>query len=195
MSQLHTPGRAVCLMGSARTGGSTERLIDAIMLGMRQAKLDAIKYCIGQCDIRYCLGCKRCYADGCCVQQDDVKSIVSDMLSADAVVIAAPSYWAGVPGQMKTFFDRCTPYGDTNENRTLFANHPIKGVAIAIRAGSRPQENELVLDAIAHFFGHLGIDTVKRVSLTGVDTPDDLLMRYPDILREMQALGQSILQD
>ena len=55
---------------------------------------------------------------------------------ADFVVIAAPSYWAEVPGQLKVFFDRSTPYGDTNPSRRLWRKKPAKGIAIAVRAGS-----------------------------------------------------------
>ena len=103
--------KATCIVGSARSSGSTAYLIDTIAAGMREAGVAVTKYCIGKENLRYCLGCKKCYIDGECVHHDTVKQIVSDILSSDFVVIAAPSYWADVPGQLKTLFERNTPYG------------------------------------------------------------------------------------
>ena len=184
--------KATCIVGSARSNGSTAYLIDTIARGMRAAGAEVQKYCIGQANIRYCLGCKKCYTDGLCAQKDDVHKIVSDILESDWVVIAAPSYWADVPGQLKTFFDRNTPYGDTNPNRVLRADKPIKGIAIAVRAGVRPQENELILNAIQHYYGHLGIETVKRISVCETDSLEDLLTKHPDVIEEVYELGKNI---
>ena len=185
--------KATCIVGSARSNGSTAYLIDAMSKGMAEAGIMVQKYCIGEANVKYCLGCKLCYRDGHCVQQDDVEMIVKDILTSDVVVIAAPSYWADVPGQLKTFFDRNTPYGDTNPNRTLKAETPIKGIAIAVRAGVRQQENELILNAIEHYFGHLGIECVKRISVCETDTLSDLLEKHQDAIREVYELGKNMM--
>jgi len=184
--------KATCIVGSARANGSTAFLVDSMAKGLNEAGAEVRKYCIGEADIAYCFGCKKCYRDGHCVQKDDVEQIVKDILASDVVVIAAPSYWADVPGQLKTFFDRNTPYGDTNPNRALKADKPIKGVAIAVRAGVRRQENEGILNSIAHYYGHLGIDCVKRISVCETDTPADLQEKHPDVIREVYELGKNI---
>lgn len=110
---------ATCIVGSARANGSTAYLVDTIIKGMQENGIETCKYCIGNAYINFCRGCKKCYIDGKCVQQDDVEKIVSDILTSDYVVNAAPSYWADIPGQLKTFFDRNTPYGNTNPNRIM----------------------------------------------------------------------------
>ena len=184
--------KATCIAGSARSNGSTSYLIDTISAGMREAGIDVTNYYIGKENIHYCLGCKKCYTDGKCVHNDIVKQIVSDIVSSDFVVMAAPSYWADVPGQLKTFFDRNTPYGDTNPNRILRADKPIKGIAIAVRAGVRQQENELILNSIQHYYGHLGIETVKRISICETDTLEDLKTKHHDVIGEIYQLGKNI---
>lgn len=186
--------KATCIVGSARANGSTAHLVDAFMRGWTEQGGEAVKYCIGEMDVRYCLGCKHCYTDGKCVQDDDVEAVVADILQADCVVMAAPSYWAGVPGQLKTFFDRNTPYGDTNPNRVLKADKPIRGIAVAVRAGTRPQENELILDAIEHYYGHLGIETVTRISICETDTLEDLLAKHQAEIEELYALGRRMAE-
>lgn len=184
--------KAVCIVGSARNNGSSNYLIDMIIKGMAENGIESKKYCVGDMNINYCLGCKKCYTDGKCVQNDDVYKIVSDILSSDYVVIAAPSYWADVPGQLKVFFDRNTPFGDTNPNRILMAEKKIKGIAIAVRAGVRQAENDLILNSIEHYFGHLGIETVKKFSVLQTNTLDDLLTKHKDKINEIYEAGKSI---
>lgn len=81
-------------------------------------------------------------------------------------MIALPSYWADVPGQLKTFFDRNTPYGDTNDNRILKASKHIKG-----------------------------IETVKRISICETDTLNDLLEKHQTEIREILEFGKKIVSD
>lgn len=169
--------KAVLLNGSARNNGSCSYILEKVKEAMCCDFTEIIKYNISKMNIGYCRGCKSCYIDGKCVQNDDVEIIVNDILDADYVFIATPSYWADVPGQLKTFFDRNTPFGDTNENRALFAKKQIKGVGIAVRAGKTERENEVILDFIDHYFGHMDITPVKRFSITEVNTLDDLLCK------------------
>lgn len=187
--------KVTCIVGSARANGSTGYLIDTFIQGLDKTAVEVRKYCIGDVKIGFCHGCKKCYTDGECIQKDDVKTIVSDIISSDYVVIAAPSYWADVPGQLKTFFDRNTPYGDTNPNRSLQADKPVKGIAVAVRAGIRAQENEQILNSIEHYYGHLGIETVKRISICETDTLNDLLEKHPAEIQEMLELGKAISQN
>ncbi|MDE7464685.1 MAG: flavodoxin family protein, partial [Clostridiales bacterium] len=178
----------------ARNNGSCAFLIDSFVKGFITANANIVKYDIGDVDLHFCKGCKKCYVDGRCVQNDDVLKIVQDILTSDIVVIAAPSYWADVPGQLKTLFDRTTPYGDTNPNRILAASKPIKGIAVAVRAGVREQENELILNAIEHYYGHLGIETIKRISITQTDKLSDLIVNHGDDIAQITELGKTLSQ-
>lgn len=184
--------KVTCINGSARSNGSCAYLIDSFIKGAVENNAEVVKYCVGDADLHFCKGCKKCYIDGCCVQKDDVQNIVADILSSDIAVIAAPSYWADVPAQLKTLFDRTTPYGDTNPNRIMTANKNIKGVAIAVRAGVREQENEAILHSIAHYFGHLGIDTVERISITQTEKLDDLINDHRDAVVHIFELGRAL---
>lgn len=170
--------KATCIVGSARSNGSVAYLIDTVIKGLKENGCEVKKYNIGEANIKFCRGCKNCYTDGKCIINDDVKIIVKDILTSDYVFIASPSYWAYLPAQLKTFIDRNTPYGDTNPNRILTTNKQPKGIAIAVRAGTREHENNLILDAIEHYFGHLGIEPIKRVSICETDSLEDLLSKH-----------------
>lgn len=182
--------KITCIVGSPKNNGSCAYLIDTLIKGIGTASIK--KYNIGEIKMNYCLGCKACYTDGECVQKDDVKDIVSDILSSDYVAIAAPSWWADVPAQLKTLFDRTTPYGDTNPNLKYKSSKHIKGIAIAVRAGVRKAENELILNAIQHYFGHLGIETVDKISVTETDTLNDLLEKRQKEIQQVFELGKHI---
>lgn len=176
--------KVVLINGSARNNGSCSFILNKMKDAFEKNQSDVIKYDISDMNIGYCKGCKKCYKDGVCIQNDDVERIVKDIISADYVVIATPSYWADVPGQLKTFFDRNTPFGDTNANRVLNADKVIKGIGISVRAGNSEKENEVILDFIDHYYGHLGIKPIKRFSVRNVDNLEDL-MKQNNIIKEI----------
>lgn len=184
--------RVTCIVGSARNKGSCSYLIDKFIEGIENNNSIVKKYYVSEIKMDYCYGCKKCYSDGECVQNDDVKTVVADILSSDYVVIAAPSWWADVPAQLKTLFDRTTPYGDTNPKRKYKADKPIKGIAIAVRAGMREQENELILNSLQHYFGHLGIETIERISICQTDTLNDLIEKHQKEIMYVFELGKRI---
>lgn len=184
--------KITCIVGSVHIDGSCAYLIDTLIKGISDPAVTVKKYNIGEIHINYCLGCKKCYDSGECVWNDDVKSVILDILDSDYVVIAAPSWWADVPAQLKTLFDRTTPYGDTNPYRKFKAEKPIKGIAIAVRAGSREAENDLILNSVEHYFGHLGIETVQRISVTRTDTLADLLSEHRSEINKIYELGKSL---
>ena len=184
--------KVTCIVGSPRKNGSCAYLIDTLINGIGNSAVTVKKYCVSELKINYCVGCKKCYENGECVQIDDVKRVVTDILSSDYVVIAAPSWWADVPAQLKTLFDRTTPYGDTNPHRIYKGEKPVKGIAIAVRAGVREAENELILNSLSHYFGHLGIETVKRISICGTDNLNDLSQKHQAEIQQIYELGKSI---
>lgn len=186
--------KITCIVGSARTNGSSAFLIDTFIKGVMESnnKAQIQKYDISECNINYCLGCKKCYENGLCIQNDDVKSIVENILTSDFTVIASPSYWGDVPGQLKTFFDRNTPYGNTNEKRILKAKSGAKGISIAVRAGKTERENSVILDFIEHYFGHLDIDPIIRISLCETDSLNDLKQKHQAEINSIYNLGKTI---
>ena len=184
--------KITCIVGSPRINGSSNYLIDSLINEINRENIDVKKYTISECNIENCCGCKECYNSGLCIYDDDVKNIVNDILTSDYCVIAAPSYWAGVPGKLKTLFDRTTPFGDTNPNRKIKSKTSSKGIAIAVRAGLHQEENELILNSIEHYFGHLGIKTVKRVSVCNTNTLEDLLENQTAVIEEVKNIGKRI---
>ena len=185
--------QAVCILGSPNAGGSTATVVSEIIRALDEGGIQTKVYRLQDMRIAYCRGCKSCDTTGRCVQVDDVQKIVSDMLAAQLIIVASPSYWGDITGQMKVFIDRCTPYCNTNAAR-LPVSSPAKGVAVAIRAGGNKQENMNLVHTMEHFLGHLDIPLISHFTVESINTVHDLHKR-PDILADAYAFGESLRRE
>ena len=182
--------KIVCLLGSPRVSGNTDTIVAEILRGINRPDAEVVSHHLHQAVIGYCRGCKSCSVTGNCVIKDDVHTIVEDLLSAQLVIAASPSYWGDVTAQMKTFIDRCTPYGNTNDRR-LTGPTGAKGVAVAVRAGPNQKENLNLVHTIGHFFGHLDIPLLSHFTAEGIDTAEDL-WKNPSVLAAAFRFGESL---
>ncbi len=182
--------KALCIIGSPRKNGTTATVVSRMIEGLVEKGVDVKRYGLGALDINYCKGCHVCEETGRCVQRDDMDLVLQDLFAADVVLVASPSYWGDVTGQLKVFIDRCTPLCNAKTGETAVPPGKI-GVAVAVRAGSGVTENQHIVDTIAHFFGHLGIELVESYTLEGVEHPVDLEGRA-DEMRELYELGSNI---
>jgi multimeric flavodoxin WrbA len=182
--------KAVCISGSPRRSGNTASIASAVLRGLEAHGWETSLVRLSERNIVYCRGCKACYRTGECVQDDDVHGIAAQMLQADLVIVASPSYWGDVTAQTKTFIDRCTPYCNQNSGKLPVAAWA-KGAAIAIRAGKGKQESLKLVHTIEHFLGHLEIPLVASFTAEGVDSPADLQSK-PQILKDAFAFGEEL---
>ena len=182
---------AICIVGSPRPAGSTALLVDRIIDGMRQSGVDATRFVLGQLSIHYCQGCRECEATGTCVQRDGMNTLLQGILDADIVLLASPSYWGDVTGQMKVFIDRSLPLCNAATGQTPVPPGKI-GVAVAVRAGRSAGENQHIIDTFEHYFGHLGIEMRATLTAEGINDPADL-EHSPHIIEEATGLGRNIL--
>lgn len=63
---------------------------------------------ISDYNIQHCTGCDSCVRKKPCPQSanDDMPELEKKLIEADAIIIAAPSYFTSVPGVLKDFIDR-----------------------------------------------------------------------------------------
>jgi multimeric flavodoxin WrbA len=182
--------KAICILGSPRHNGSTSRLVDDIAAGLRSGGFETQVHVLADLDINYCKGCKTCERTGRCCQRDDMDRLIEDIFAADVLLLASPSYWGDVTGQMKVFFDRSTPLCNAKTGKTTVPPGKL-GIGVAVRAGKSKPENEHLLASFEHYLGHLGIPLAGRLAVIGVDTPDDL-ERVPGIHEQAFQLGREI---
>lgn len=182
--------KAICIIGSPRSRGSTACLVDRVIDGMKATGIEVDRLPLGAMTIGPCRGCRACEDTGRCVQRDDMDRLIGGILESDVVVLASPSYWGDVTGQMKVFIDRSLPLCNAKTGETPVPAGKV-GIALAIRAGRSKEENEHIVDTFEHYFGHLGIRPVGSLTVEGVEHPPDLKERS-DVLEEAFALGRGI---
>jgi multimeric flavodoxin WrbA len=181
--------KVVCIIGSPREKGSTAFVVDQIIGGVQAQGARVIRHALGSLSIGYCQGCRTCEQTGRCVQRDDMDRVIADLLAADVVLVASPSYWGDVTGQLKVFIDRSLPLCNAQTGTTPVPPGKV-GVAVAIRAGSRKAENQHIVDTIEHYFGHLGIEPVARFTAEGIEAVSDLSETQ---IAEARQLGRTII--
>jgi multimeric flavodoxin WrbA len=179
--------RALCIIGSPRENGSTAFVVDRVIDGMKAAGVETRRYCLGELEIGYCTGCRECEASRQCVLRDDMDRLLAGILESDIILLASPSYWGDVTGQMKVFIDRSLPLCDATTGETPVPEGKV-GVAVAVRAGQSTAENQHLVDTFAHYFGHLGIRMVGSLTAEGIGSPADIEKRE-DKMQEAFALG------
>jgi len=96
------------ILGSPHAQGNTVLLLDAVLEGAAAEGAETEKVELAKLDLRFCIGCGRCYAAGSCIHDDGVAAVQRRMADADGVVLASPNYMHSVTAQMKTFMDRCS---------------------------------------------------------------------------------------
>lgn len=137
--------------------------------------------CIDDFHINFCKGCRTCHHTAKCIQHDDVDLVMGLYQWADIIVHVAPSYWADIPGQFKSFIDRCTPWCNTHEPHATIGTGK-RGYSIALRTGPGMRECTGIIESIEHFYGHLEIACRGRLGLCSVEYKEAVADRKKEIM-------------
>ena len=164
-----------------RTGATAEivKIVSEELSGRYNVK----SICIDDYSFAFCKGCRRCHNTAECGMRDDavIRGIMKEFDDADIIVSVSPSYWADIPGQFKSFIDRCTPWCNTHEPHATI-NGGKKGYAIALRTGPNMPECERIIGSIEHFYGHLEIECKGHLGLTSIEYKENVEPRKQEII-------------
>jgi len=182
--------KALCIVGSPRENGCTAHVVESIAQGMIDTGIEVKKYFLGNMNISYCQGCMSCHKTRKCMQNDDVDLIMSDLMKSDIILVASPSYWGDITGQLKVFIDRNTPYCNTCDGGTNIPKGKV-GIAVAVRAGQRQIENQHILDTINHYYSHLEIKPIENFTMESIMNTEDFIGREEE-LKKAYLIGSKI---
>lgn len=101
--------KALVINGSPRLQGNCDLLCDAFIQGALEAGHQTEKINLTKYDIHYCKACYACFKSGTCVQKDDMTALLNKIEEADCLVLASPTYFLTMSGQMKVMIDRLLP--------------------------------------------------------------------------------------
>ncbi|MDR3077130.1 MAG: flavodoxin family protein, partial [Synergistaceae bacterium] len=101
--------KVIAINGSPNKDGNTATALEAMAEVLKEEGIETEILQVGGERIHGCVGCGHCMseADHRCVFGDDVVNDFSmKMREADGIILGAPTYYAGIPGDMKSFLDR-----------------------------------------------------------------------------------------
>ena len=140
--------KVVAVNGSARKGGNTSLLIEAVFEPLREAGIECEHIELAGKNVRGCTACGKCTAkaDGkCWGRRDDGNDIIERMGAADAIILGSPVYFADATSEIKAIMDRAGYVG--RSKREMFARKPGAAVVAVRRAGAIH-----TFDTLNHFF-------------------------------------------
>jgi NAD(P)H-dependent FMN reductase len=98
------------LNGSPRKTGVTATLLKIIADEARSAGAEVEWVDVSRLSIRPCIGCLKCRPDKTCILPEDDGHRMGELLEqCSGLVVGAPTYWGGMPGQLKILFERNVP--------------------------------------------------------------------------------------
>lgn len=113
--------RVVAVVGSYRRGGTIDTAVAAILEGARSAGASTETIFLTEKHVEFCTNCRSCVQDpgperGKCVQRDDLESLLEQIDTADAVILASPVNCFNVTAIFRRFMERlvgyaCWPWG------------------------------------------------------------------------------------
>lgn len=133
------------IFGSPRKQGNTASLLKVFREELEKKGAATELYDVYEKNISGCRACLGCQADksrAYCVVGDDMQPIIESIAACDVLVVAAPIYCWGLPGPVKTAFDRliysfCKYYGDDPHGPSIFEG---KKLALLTTCGYPPEK-------------------------------------------------------
>ncbi len=101
--------KVLVINGSPRAKGNSDILCDEFIRGAEEAGHQVEKISLREKNIFPCKACYACFRTGSCVQKDDMAEILKKAENADVFLLASPTYFLTMSGQMKVMIDRLLP--------------------------------------------------------------------------------------
>lgn len=103
--------KVVAIVGSYRKNGTIDTTVEAIMAGARERGAQTHTVYLTEQHIEFCTNCRTCCQTagperGKCPQRDDLDAMLTEIESADAVVLASPVNCGNVTAIFRRFMER-----------------------------------------------------------------------------------------
>ncbi len=166
------------LAGSARRDGNTETLLDWCLAGARAAGAEVIKFRLHELDLHGCRACDGCWKQGVCVVNDDMHKLYPHLRTADAVVLAAPTYFMGMPAVPKMMVDRCQSFWALKyvlKQAVARPGGPERlGVYLSCSGTRHPRAFDGALEVVKSLWHVLEVTSAGELLYPGVDARGDI---------------------
>ena len=173
------------LVGSPKLDGNTSRLVSAILEGAAENGAETVIYNLASLDIKGCDACHKCQEHGCCVIDDDMQELYTEIRTADAVVIGSPVYMWQITAQTKLLIDRMTAF-----LRSDFSSRLDNKKLVLVFTQGIPDRDAFkpYFEYTAGLFYYLGFDVLDTIIAAGTDNLE--VTSRPRLLEKSRDLGK-----
>lgn len=101
--------KVIAINGSPRKDGNTSQALQVMADELEKQGIEVECIQVGHLNIHGCIGCGYCSTseeNHCVFKEDIVNETAKKMREADGLILASPTYYAGIAGTMKAFLDR-----------------------------------------------------------------------------------------
>jgi multimeric flavodoxin WrbA len=140
--------KVIAFNGSARLDGNTAIMIRQVFTEIERAGIETELVQLAGKKIRGCTACYRCMKNKdrrCSVKDDVVNDCIGQMLAADGIILASPTYFADVTSEIKALVDRAGMVSRANDD--MLRRKVGAAIAVARRGGAIH-----AFDSLNHFF-------------------------------------------
>ncbi len=141
--------RILAISCSEKRNGNTEKLVDSFAKGALEAGHELHVLRLSELDVHGCRGCNACAETDKCVQKDGMQQIYPEFIACDAVVMAGPLFFWGMPAQMKAVIDRLYALGHDNEKG--YYAYPCKKCAL-IASAADTERHFWVFESLVNYW-------------------------------------------
>jgi len=174
------------IVGSARRWGNSELMVRQVVEGAVIAGGSARLLRLTELRIESCTGCLRCAITGrACRLQDDMAWLIDIVQTADALVLAAPTYFLGPAAVIKLVLDRLLMVTSREQD----APPALRPAVTIITAGLKDWRGVSLpyLNALVGAFGFRPIESLTAIA----PGPGEVLLDE-DLLAQALAAGQRL---
>jgi multimeric flavodoxin WrbA len=155
--------------GSPRKGGNSDVLLQYIIKGVTEARMNAVSLHLRDFHYQGCIGCEMCRKDKICTRLNDGMSLIyPEIVESRGLVLVCPTHNYNVTAWMKAFIDRLYCFYDFDNNRprgwsSRLAGQDRKAVLAAICEQENTEDMGFTLDAMRLPLKALGFDIIGEL--------------------------------
>ncbi len=186
-------GKIIGILGSPLPEGNTALLLDRALKGAEDAGCTVEKIVVANLDFQPCMEMMFCKEHETCILDDDMQAMYQKFREMDSLIIATPVMTMGVPGKLKSFFDRfqvffMAKYVRKQSFFTAEQRARRKAVVICISGMDIPEVFVGAKLTISAFLTIIDCKLRDELLISGMDTKGDLRTQ-PDLLEAAYAKG------
>lgn len=189
-------GEMLVLACSHRAGGNSDAAAQVVAEAAGQAGARARVLALRDFSVLPCLACLACAKDNgsrCVLAgKDQAEELFAALMRADAVVVASPIYFYGLPSRCKTWVDRSQRFWEARRKGEAWIAALPQRRAFACLVAGQPGGRMVFEGArltLKYFLVNFGLELAEPLGLRGVDARGELAANA-DALDAVRGLGR-----